>query len=305
MRPVAELGAPPAAPPPSARGRSLGADAWRRLRRNRAAVASGITVAFITFMCFIGAPILGLVTGLDGTRTNIPLGAVGPSWAHPMGTDTLGRDMLMRVLEGGKWAILVAITATAIAVIIGVAYGAIAGYVGGRTDDLMMRLVDTLYGFPTVVFVIVVMAVFELKSLVVLFGLIGAISWLTMARIVRAQVVGLRHREFVEAARALGVRPATILFRHIVPNTLGVVVVYATLLMPGVMLTEAFLSFLGLGVQAPLASWGTLVTEGSTQILVYSWLLVGPGLVMSITVLALNFLGDGLRDALDPRSRKD
>jgi oligopeptide transport system permease protein len=169
----------------------------------------------------------------------------------------------------------------------------------------MMRVVDTMYGFPTVVFVIVVMAVFNTKNIVVLFALIGGISWLNMARQTRGQVLSLRHREFVEAARAVGVRPARILFRHIVPNAFGVIIVAATASLPSVMLTEAFLSFLGLGVQAPLASWGTLVSEGSTQISVYAWVLVAPGVVMGLTIMALNFLGDGLRDALDPQTRKD
>ncbi len=289
----------------AARGRSLGADAWRRLRKNKAAVASSVMFLFITFMCFVGQHIIGAVTDLSMRKIDTALGATPPSWAHPFGTDTLGRDMLMRVLDGGQAAITVAVVATTIAVLIGVTYGAIAGYVGGKVDYVMMRVVDTLYGFPTVVFVVVIMATFKSSGKFMLFGLIGAISWLTMARIVRSQVVGLRHREFVEAARALGARPARILFVHIVPNTLGVVVVYATLLMPGVMLTEAFLSFLGLGVQAPDASWGTLVTEGSTNMLAYNWLLIFPGIAMSLTVLCLNFLGDGLRDALDPRSRKD
>jgi len=191
-----------------------------------------------------------------------------------------------------------------IALAIGVTWGATAAYAGGRVDDAMMRIVDALYGFPTVVLIIVVMSVLGTKSLVALFALIGAISWLTMARITRGQVLSLRHREFVEAARALGAPPSRILFRHILPNALGPIIVYATLALPQVMLTEAFLSFLGLGVQAPLASWGTLVTEGSSQIVVYPWLLACPGAVMAITVMALNFIGDGLRDALDPQSRR-
>jgi oligopeptide transport system permease protein len=189
--------------------------------------------------------------------------------------------------------------------VIGVTWGATAAYVGGRVDYVMMRVVDVLYGFPTLVFVIVVMSVFALKSIFWLFALIGSISWLTMARLVRGQVMSLRHREFVDAARALGASPMRILFRHIVPNTLGVVVVYATLSLPSVMLYEAVLSYLGVGVQAPLASWGTLVTEGSSQIIAYPWLLYGPGVVMGLTIFALNFFGDGLRDALDPQTRKD
>ena len=279
-------------------------DAWRRLRKNRMAVVCGGITAFVVVACVLGPLVAGWF-GVDATTVDPALGASGPSASHWLGTDTLGRDMLVRVMLGGQIALTVAVTATLVAVVIGVSWGAIAGYVGGRTDDVMMRVVDVLYGFPTLVFVIVVMATFDLKSLVWLFGLIGAISWLTMARLVRAQVMSLRHRDFVEAARALGARPARILFRHIVPNTLGVVVVYATLSMPAVMLYEAVLSFLGVGVHAPLASWGTLVTEGSSQIIAYPWLLVGPGLTMGVTIFALNFFGDGLRDALDPQTRKD
>jgi oligopeptide transport system permease protein len=186
-------------------------------------VFSGGFFLFMVFMCFIGRHIVGAVTGLSARHIDTQLGATGPSWDHPFGTDTLGRDMLMRVLDGGQAAITVALVATFIAVVFGVVYGATAGYAGGKTDFVMMRIVDTLYGFPTVVFVVVVMSVFNLKSTVWLFGLIGAISWLTMARIVRSQVVGLRHREFVEAARALGAGPGRMLWRHIVPNTVGVV----------------------------------------------------------------------------------
>ena len=279
-------------------------DAWRRLRKHRMAVACGILAAAIALWCWLGPPIAAAF-GVNGTHIDAQLGASAPSWAHWFGTDTLGRDMLVRCMIGGRIAILVSITATAIALVIGVSYGAIAAYAGGAVDNVMMRIVDALYGFPTLVFVVVVMAVSSSRSIVLLFALIGGISWLTMARIVRGQVLSLARREFVEAARALGAPPGRILFRHVLPNATGPVIVYATLALPQVMLTEAFLSFLGLGVQAPLASWGTLVTEGSSQIVVYPWLLVFPGAVMAVTVMALNFLGDGLRDALDPHSRKD
>ncbi|HEU4731384.1 MAG TPA: ABC transporter permease, partial [Kofleriaceae bacterium] len=211
-------------------------------------------------------------------------------------------DLLVRVMIGGRIAIAVALVAAAIAVAIGVSYGAVAAYAGGAIDGVMMRAVDALYGFPTVAFIIVVMAVIGSRSLLALFSLIGAISWLTMARITRGQVLAVRRREFVEAARALGAPPWRILLRHVLPSAAGPVIVYATLALPQVMITEAFLSFLGLGVQAPLASWGTLVTEGSSQIVVYPWLLVAPGAVMAIAILSLNFLGDGVRDALDPRA---
>ena len=265
------------------------------------AVASFVALAII--VACVG-PWVAAAAGIDGTTIDARLGATPPSAAHWFGTDTLGRDMLVRVMIGGRIALLVAVVTTTVALVIGVTYGAVAAYAGGAVDEIMMRIVDALYGFPTLVFVIVVMSVLGTRSLVALFALIGAISWLTMARIVRGQVLALKHREFVEAARAIGVPAHRIIARHVLPNAAGPVIVYATLALPQVMLTEAFLSFLGLGVQAPLASWGTLVTEGSSQILVYPWLLVAPGVAMGLAVMALNFLGDGLRDALDPHARK-
>ena len=283
---------------------SLWADAWRKLKKNRMAVICGAIFVVICCFSFLG-PYVAKLAGLDGHSQNTMLGAVGPSWSHWMGTDVLGRDMMVRTMEGGRIAIVVGLVATAVALVIGVAWGATAAYFGGKVDEVMMRFVDVMYAFPTIVFVIVVMAVLGMKSLVALFALIGAISWLTMARIVRGQVLSLKNQEFVEAARGLGAPTHRILFDHIVPNTLGPIIVYATLSIPGVMLTEAFLSFLGLGVRAPDASWGTLVSEGAKQILAYPWILIGPGVVMSVTIFVLNFLGDGLRDALDPQMRKD
>ncbi|HET7500465.1 MAG TPA: ABC transporter permease [Kofleriaceae bacterium] len=276
-------------------------DGWRRWRGNRMAAASGVVFAVIALGCVVGPVIAGAV-GVDGTTIDPGLGATPPGAAHWFGTDTLGRDLLVRVMIGGRIALLVMVVTTLIAVAIGVSYGAIAAYAGGAIDGVMMRVVDALYGFPTVAFIIVVMAVLGSRSLVALFALIGAISWLTMARITRGQVLSVRRREFVEAARALGVPPGRILVRHVLPSAAGPVIVYATLALPQVMITEAFLSFLGLGVQAPLASWGTLVTEGSTQIVVYPWLLVFPAAVMAIAIVSLNFIGDGVRDALDPRT---
>jgi oligopeptide transport system permease protein len=269
---------------------------------NRMALVCGAAFVVLAAACAIG-PVIAGAAGVDATTIDAQLGATPPSAAHWFGTDTLGRDLLVRVLIGGRIAIAVAVVAAAIAVVIGVSYGAIAAYAGGAIDNAMMRVVDALYGFPTLVLVIVVMAVTGARSLLALFALIGAISWLTMARITRGQVLALRRREFVDAARALGASPGRILVRHILPNAAGPVVVYATLALPQVMLTEALLSFLGLGVQAPLASWGTLVTEGSSQIVVYPWLLVFPALVMGGAILALNFAGDGIRDALDPAGR--
>ena len=305
----AAASAPTGAPVPplrraAERPRSAWGEAWRRLRKNRMAVGCIALFFVIVGFCVLGPPIAGLF-GLDATTLDITRGAQGPSAAHPLGTDTLGRDMLVRIMIGGRIALTVAFVATLVALVIGVAWGAIAAYAGGRVDFVMMRVVDTLYGFPTTVFVIVVMAVLGTKSIVTLFALIGAISWLGIARQTRAQVLSLRHREFVEAARALGVPPMRILFGHIVPNALGVIIVAATASLPSVMLTEAFLSFIGLGVQAPLASWGTLVAEGSSQVIVHPWVLIGPGVIMGLSIFSLNFFGDGLRDALDPRTRKD
>jgi len=290
-----------------ARSSSLWADAWRRLRNNRMAVACAALFGIIVAFCYIGPWIAHWIDpALTGTHQDTTLTASPPSWRHWLGTDPLGRDMLVRTMQGGQIAIEVGLSATAVAVIIGVLWGATAAYAGGKLDELMMRFVDVMYAFPTIVFVIVIMAVMEERANIhLLYALIGGISWLTMARIVRGQVMSLRTQEFVEAARALGASPQRIVVRHIIPNVLSPVIVYATLSIPSVMLTEAFLSFLGLGVQAPMASWGTLVTEGSAQLMSAPWTLIGPGLVMSLTIFSLNFLGDGLRDALDPQTRKD
>lgn len=286
------------------RPQSLWADAWRRLKKNRMAVFCGALVLFIVLFSVLGPYIASWLFGLDGISQDRELLASAPSWAHPMGTDPLGRDMMVRIMEGGRWALLAGVSATVVSLTVGVLYGAASAYAGGKVDNLMMRIVDVMYAFPTIVFVIVIMSVFNITNIIALFALIGAISWLNMARIVRGQVLSLRKREFVEAARAVGAKPLRILVKHLVPNTMGPVIVYSTLSLPSVMLTEAFLSFLGLGVQAPRASWGTLVTEGASQIVVSPWTLLGPGIVMGVTIFALNFLGDGLRDALDPQMRK-
>ena len=279
-------------------------DAWLRLRKNRMAVVCGALVLAIALFSYAGPAFMKLVFHMDGKQQDVLLGAAPPSWRHWMGTDVLGRDLLCRTMDGGRIALTIGLISTAVALVIGVTWGAVAAYAGGKTDEVMMRVVDVMYALPSTVFVIVLMAVVDSRSLFLLFALLGGISWLTMSRIVRGQVMSLRHREFVEAARGLGASTPRILFRHIVPNTLGPIIVYATLSIPAVMLQEAFLSFLGLGVQAPRASWGTLVAEGYKQIVVYPWILVGPGLVMALTIFALNFLGDGLRDALDPQTRK-
>jgi oligopeptide transport system permease protein len=224
-----------------------------------------------------------------------------------MGTDNAGRDQLARVLQGGQISLFVGIISTLVSLLIGVTYGAIAGYVGGRLDNVMMRIVDVLYSLPYVIVVIVLLSMFRSQTprgqLILLFIALGSISWLTMARIVRGQVLSLKNQEFVLAARATGVSATRIIFRHLVPNTLGPVIVYATLTIPQIMLAEAFLSFLGFGVQAPLASWGSLAADGIQNIGVFPWQLIFPGVTMALTLFSLNFLGDGLRDALDPQMR--
>ncbi len=235
---------------------------------------------------------------------NLDLGAAPPSAAHWLGTDTLGRDLLVRLLYGGRISIGVGLCATLVALTIGVIYGAVAGYVGGKADAVMMRLVDIIYALPFTIFVILLMVFFG-RNIILLFVAIGAVEWLTMARIVRGQVMTLKKMEFIEAAQALGYGHARIIFRHLLPNALGPIIVYATLTIPAVMLLEAFLSFLGLGVQPPMSSWGTLIKDGAEKMEEFWWLLVFPGGIFSLTLFSLNFLGDGLRDALDVRSAKD
>jgi oligopeptide transport system permease protein len=303
------------------RGSSLWRDAWRRLLKNKLAVFGLIVVIVITLASILGPLIIKATLGI--TPDYIPsndvkliksfppfTGVNGEfSWVHPMGTDNAGRDQLARVLQGGQISLFVGIISTLVSLIIGISYGAIAGYVGGRLDNLMMRLVDVLYSLPYVILVIVLLSMFRSQTargqLVLLFVALGSVSWLTMARIVRGQVLSLKNQEFVLAARATGVSTTRIIFRHLVPNTLGPVIVYATLTIPQVMLTEAFLSFLGFGVQAPLASWGSLSSDGVQNIAIFPWQLIFPGVTMALTLFSLNFLGDGLRDALDPQMRTD
>ncbi len=301
------------------RGTSLWRDAWRRLLKNKLAVFGLVVVTFITIASLIGPTVIKRTLGF--TPDYIPTNDIrliksfppftGPngefSWTHPMGTDNAGRDQLARVLQGGQISLFVGIISTFVSLLIGVSYGAIAGYVGGRLDNMMMRIVDVLYSLPYIIVVIVLLSMFRSQTargqLILLFIALGSVSWLTMARIVRGQVLSLKNQEFVMAARATGVSVPRIIFRHLVPNTLGPVIVYATLTIPQIMLTEAFLSFLGFGVQAPLASWGSLASDGIQTIAIYPWQLIFPGVTMALTLFSLNFLGDGLRDALDPQMR--
>lgn len=294
---------PPASATPddaAERGSSLWHDAWLRLRKNKLAVWGMLTIAVVAFVCIVGPWFIKY--GYE--EQNLDLGAAGPSAAHWLGTDTLGRDLLVRLLYGGRVSLGVGLCATLVALTIGVSYGAVAGFFGGKRDAFMMRAVDIMYSLPFAIFVILLMVFFG-RNIVLLFVAIGAVEWLTMARIVRSQVMALKRMEFIDAARSLGFSRRRIIFRHILPNILGPIVVYTTLTIPSVMLLEAFLSFLGLGVQPPMSSWGLLIKDGAEKMEEYPWLLIFPGTVFSLTLLSLNFLGDGLRDALDVKSSKD
>jgi oligopeptide transport system permease protein len=317
------------------KGSSLWADAWRRLAKNRAAMVSLFVLALIFLACLVLPAIPGFLQ--DPGAQNLENKNLPPSAAHYFGTDHLGRDLFSRVFFGGRVSIMVGLITTFVSVTLGVTWGAVAGYVSGRLDAFMMRIVDILYALPFLVVVILLGSVlspqtehlteFTVKliagagdtakinevrtsvepftTLIPLFIAIGALSWLTISRIVRAQVQSVAKLEFVEAARSLGLSHSRILFRQILPNTLGPIIVYTTLTIPGVMLFEATLSFLGLGVKPPNSSWGILIEEGANRMLSNPRLLLFPAIFFSTTLFALNFLGDGLRDALDPKSSKD
>ena len=312
------------------KGASLWQDAWKRLLKNKLAVFGLIITILMFLICFLGPYAWEAISGNtpDYIPSNVQNGELvksfPPSQHHPMGTDDAGRDLLARVLQGGRISLMVGIISTIVSLIVGISYGAIAGYFGGRLDDIMMRIVDGIYSIPYILIVIVLLSVFGgpntpsfiksisetfgggegLSQIFLLFFTLGLISWLTMARVVRGQILSLKNQEFVLAAKATGVSTFNIIFRHLVPNILGPVIVYATLTIPSVMLTEAFLSFLGIGVQAPYASWGSLVNEGVKNISIFPWQLIFPGVTMALTLFSLNFLGDGLRDAIDPQTRK-
>ncbi|HVF30316.1 MAG TPA: ABC transporter permease, partial [Pyrinomonadaceae bacterium] len=307
-------------------------DAWRRLLKNKLAVFGMIVLAIMLVLVTVGPVVFRLATGItaDYVPSQIEEGdlvrSFPPSTQHPMGTDETGRDLFARVLQGGRISLMVGIISTLVSLLVGVSYGAIAGYFGGRIDNIMMRIVDIIYAIPYILIVIVLLSIFGgpntpgfIKTLSSLFGgsgnqglsqifllffALGLVSWLTMARVVRGQILSLKNEEFVLAAKASGVSTFGIIFRHLVPNVLGPVIVYATLTVPSVMLTEAFLSFLGMGVQAPYASWGSLASDGIRNISIFPWQLIFPGVTMALTLFSLNFLGDGLRDALDPKTRK-
>ena len=276
---------------------SLWQDAFRRLTQNRAAMIGGITILVLIILA-VFAP---WIAPYSYSYQNLDVGASPPSAEHLLGTDVLGRDLLSRLLYGARISLLVGFVATGVALVIGVSWGIVAGYFGGRVDSIMMRIVDVLYGLPFIIFIILLMVIFG-RNIWLLFAAIGAVEWLTMARIVRAQVIGLKNQEFVQAAQVMGVGNLSMFRRHILPNILGPIAVYATLTIPQVMLLEAFLSFLGLGIQPPMSSWGTLIRYGVESMEEHYWLLIYPGLTFTITLFALNFFGDGLRDALDPKT---
>lgn len=281
-------------------GRSLWQDAMRRLAQNKMAMFSIVMLAIIALLCFVGP----LLSSQSMTRVYWDRISVPPDFAngHWFGTDGNGRDLFIRVLVGGQMSLMVGVVATLVSLVIGVTYGAVAGYFGGRIDNFMMRIVDILYSVPFIFFVIILFVFFE-RNFLMIFVAIGAVVWLDMARIVRGQAISLKNKEFVEAARALGVPGWTIVTRHIVPNLLGPVVVFVTLTVPQVILFESFLSFIGLGIQEPMTSWGVLINEGAAGMTVAPWALIFPAAFLALTLFCFNYLGDGLRDALDPQDR--
>ena len=282
------------------RGRSLYVDAWHRLLKNKAAVAALIVLVTMIVLVGVGP----MLSDWDHEIPDWDHYSTPPSLetGHLFGTDALGRDLFVRTMIGGRISLLVGLVATLVSLVIGVSYGAVAGFFGGRVDNIMMRFVDGIYAMPFMFFVIVLMVVFG-RNIFLIFVAIGAVNWLDMARIVRGQTLSLKNKDFVEAARACGGTEMQIIRRHIIPNLLGVVIVYVTLTIPQVILVESFLSFLGLGVQEPLTSWGALVNEGAQELETAPWSLLFPASFLAATLFAFNFLGDGLRDALDPKDR--
>ncbi|HBM15896.1 MAG TPA: peptide ABC transporter permease [Lentisphaeria bacterium] len=280
-------------------GNSLWKATLHKLCMNRFAVFGIFVLLFLVLFSIFGP----YMVAFNYYQQNLSLGASEPSLTHFFGTDQLGRDLLVRMMYGGRVSLAVGICATLVSLTIGVIYGALSGYFGGRVDSVMMRFVDVMYALPFTMLVIVLM-VWLGRNFILIFVAIGAIEWLTMARIVRNEVYCIKKKEYIEAARAIGLPGWKILYRHIIPNLLGIVIVYVTLTIPRVMMIEAFLSFLGLGIQPPMSSWGLLIKDGAQVMEEYPWMLFFPSLVFSLTLFSLNFLGDGLRDALDPRSKE-
>jgi len=291
MASIAQLPLEPAIP-----AASLWTLTRQRLLRNPLAVVSACVLALVV-AASLAAP---WIAPYPYDAIDLKLGVSPPGAAHWFGTDTLGRDLLSRCLYGGQISIAVGLVGTLVSLLIGVLYGSIAGYRGGRADELMMRFVDFLYSLPYL-FLVIILLVFFSNSIIMLFVALGLVQWLTMARIVRGQVLSLKNAEFIQAARLAGTRGLAIVFRHLLPNMLGPIMVYATLTVPSVILQEAFLSFLGLGVQPPRSSWGTLISDGAGVMGLFPWLVSFPAAILAAVLFSLNFLGDGLRDALDPR----
>jgi len=281
------------------KGRSLWDDARRRLLRNGAAVTGIVVLALLVLVALVGPHLVPF--SYDQINKN-DVWAPPLTAGHLLGADSLGRDLLARLLMGLRVSLSIGLVATLVSLVIGIIWGAVAGFVGGALDELMMRVVDVLYSLPFIFFVILLMVTFG-SNIILIFIAIGAVEWLTMSRIVRGQTLGLKHKEFVEAARAAGLTQGAIIARHIVPNLLGPVVVYVTLTIPAVILAESFLSFLGLGVQPPMASLGTLIAGGAQDMELAPWLLIFPSITMVVTLMSFNFIGDGLRDAIDPKDR--
>ncbi len=276
---------------------SLFKDAFLRLTTNKLSLFSLIYIISLVVIALVTP----FIAPYDYAYQDLAIGASPPSADHLLGTDTLGRDLLTRMMYGSRISLMVGFLATSVALVIGVIWGTIAGFAGGKVDAIMMRIVDTLYGIPFIILIILLMVIFG-RNLILLFLAIGAVEWLTMARIVRSQVLNLSKQEFILSAEAMGVTKSSIIFRHLIPNAMGPVIVYATLTVPQIMLLESFLSFLGLGVQPPLSSWGLLIRDGAVSMEEYWWLLIFPSLAFSLTLFSLNFIGDGLRDAIDPRT---
>ena len=281
-------------------GRSPWADARIRFMRNRAAVVSAVFMALIAFVCVVGPWVLP--NAFDDTDFN--LGGVGPTWAawHLFGTDELGRDLLVRSLVGGRISLIVGLLATLASVSLGIVWGATAGFMGGKVDAFMMRMVDMLYAVPYLLIAILMITILGREFYLVVLT-ISAFSWMDMARVVRGQTLSIKSKEYIEAARAIGVPTWRIIFQHVVPNLLGIVVIYTSITVPGVILTESVLSFLGLGVQEPMTSWGVLIHDGANVMAASPWLILFPGAMLTVTLYCANFIGEGMRDALDPKDR--
>jgi len=281
----------------SSAGRFFNKDTWRQLSGNRKVQIGAVLFLSISLVCFL----IPFLSNQSYETTQLEYGAHPPSASYLFGTDELGRDLFIRTLIGGRISILVGFAATAVAILIGVSYGMIAGYVGGRIETSMMRFVDTLYAIPFIL-IVIMLTVLMGRSILLIFLAIGAVEWLTMARIVFGQTKSLRNQEFIVVAKAYGASHVRILIKHILPNLLGSVIVCTTLMIPSVILLESVLSFLGLGVQPPMSSWGILINDGAKKIDIYPWMLLFPAVFFSLTIFSLNLMGDGLRDALDPKN---